>query len=98
MGDISLIQAITGGSGTRMAEVSAVSTTSKYRRLEPIKSGYYMFDNRGRLCTGKHFHKVNTTLGRKQFNGTYYFGGQNGSPVPEEQAGSLSTEEVPTCT
>ena len=44
-----------------------------------LKSGYYMFDNRGRLCTGKHFHKVNTTLGRKQFKGTYYFGGQNGS-------------------
>ena len=31
-GDISLIQAITGGSGTRMAEVSAVSITSKYQQ------------------------------------------------------------------
>lgn len=44
-----------------------------------IKSGYYMFEDTGRLCRKKEFHKVNnTTIGSRKFNGTYYFGGQNG--------------------
>ena len=38
-----------------------------------------MFEDTGRLCRKKEFHKVNnTTIGSRKFNGTYYFGGQNG--------------------
>lgn len=44
-----------------------------------LKSGYYMFESDGRLCKKKDFHKVNITIAGKKFNGTYYFGGQNGS-------------------
>ena len=44
-----------------------------------LKSGYYMFDSKGCLCKKKDFHKLNTTISGKKFNGTYYFGGQNGS-------------------
>lgn len=46
---------------------------------EKLKSGYYMFEGTGRLCRKQDFHKVDITIAGKKFNGTYYFGGQNGS-------------------
>lgn len=44
-----------------------------------LSSGYYMFDKRGRLCKGRHFHKVNAVIAGRKFKGTFYFGGKNGS-------------------
>ena len=43
-----------------------------------LKSGYYMFDDRGCLCRKKEFHRVDTVIYGKKFKGTYYFGGDNG--------------------
>lgn len=44
-----------------------------------LKSGYYMFNERGCLCKKKDFHTVNTVIGSRTFKGTFYFGGSNGS-------------------
>lgn len=43
-----------------------------------LKSGYYMFDDRGCLCRKKEFYRVDTVIYGKKFKGTYYFGGDNG--------------------
>lgn len=44
-----------------------------------LKSGYYMFDERGCLCKKKAFRSVNAVVGGRTFKGTFYFGGSNGS-------------------
>lgn len=43
-----------------------------------LKTGYYYFNSKGRLCRGKHFHKVNKRIAKRTFKGTYYFGESNG--------------------
>ena len=43
-----------------------------------LRSGYYVFDKKGKLCTKKHFHRVNKRVNGHTFRGTYYFGRANG--------------------
>ena len=43
-----------------------------------LRSGYYVFDSKGKMCTGKHFHKVDKTVNGHVFKGNYYFGRANG--------------------
>ena len=43
-----------------------------------FKAGYYYFYSTGRICTQPVFCKIGRTIQGRKFNGTYYFGSDNG--------------------
>lgn len=43
-----------------------------------FKKGYYYFNKYGKLCTKSDFHRVDQTIGKTVFQGSYYFGDGNG--------------------